>query len=67
MSPESAQTLRGLVRNAQNALNQLAQGLGAELDDDYCSDCGADLDLDGWDGRCGNCADLHENGDDNDT
>lgn len=31
-------------------------------DEDWCRDCGADLDLEGWDGRCGTCADLFERG-----
>lgn len=27
---------------------------------DDCRDCGKPMDLEGYDGRCGNCADLHE-------
>lgn len=29
-------------------------------DEERCMDCGAALDLDGYDGRCGNCADRRE-------
>ena len=28
--------------------------------EDFCSDCDAELDINGWDGKCGSCADLAE-------
>jgi hypothetical protein len=31
-----------------------------DFDYERCSECGAELDLDGWDGLCGNCADRAE-------
>ncbi len=33
-----------------------------DLSTEACSDCGKPLDLAGWDGRCGDCADRHEKG-----
>lgn len=30
-------------------------------DDEYCRQCKAENDGDGWDGLCGNCADRAEN------
>lgn len=35
---------------------------GGEGDEDKCSGCGGPLDLDGYDGKCGNCADKDEDG-----
>lgn len=33
----------------------------AEETEDVCSDCGGVIDLAGYDGRCGNCADIIQN------
>lgn len=57
----------GMARSVWDAMTQEARmaviraNLSPVEDEDRCSECGKPLDLDGWDGRCGDCADREEN------
>lgn len=46
----------------QNVQYEITDSYGQDSDsEDACSECSTDIDGDGWDGKCGNCADAAEN------